>query len=118
VSTNAAQLIVEQLIDAKLRFGVQTMEGREMHSLVAGKSQLSFSVAADEDVGKVDRRSGKVTFVGQSPLEMVRGSLAHPVWVLFHRHLAPAANSCVDGWICPDGRFHRVLVVNEDGVGC
>lgn len=79
MSTNAPQLVVEQLVDATLQFGVRTVEGREMHSLVAGKSQLSFAVAADEDVGTVDKKSGKVTFVGQSPLEMVCGSHVQPV---------------------------------------
>ena len=79
VSTNAPQLVVEQRGDATLQFGVRTVEGREMHSLVSGKSHLSFAVAADEDVGSVDKKSGKVTFVGQSPLEMVCGPRMQPV---------------------------------------
>lgn len=66
-----AQLVVCQLDDAALKFGVRTVDGREIHSLIAGKAQLDFTKAADEDVGKVDKRSGKTTFVGQSALEMV-----------------------------------------------
>jgi hypothetical protein len=97
------------------------MEGREMHSLVAGKSQLSFSVAADEDVGKVDRRSGKVTFVGQSPLEMVRGHLHTQCGCfstgILHRLLIVA----LTGGYVQMAAFiafllsKKVSVVNEDG---
>lgn len=62
---------MDQLDDAVIQFGVRTLEGREMHSLMAGKARFSFTKAVDEDVGKVDKKTGKVTFVGQSPLEMV-----------------------------------------------
>ena len=71
-STDVAQLVVRQLDDAAFKFGVRTVEGNEIHSLIAGKVQLDFAKAADEDVGKVDKRSGKTTFIGQSALEMVR----------------------------------------------
>ena len=69
-------LVAKQLNGAAFQFGVRTVEGREMHNLVAGKVQLAFTKAADRDVGSVDKKSGKVTFVGQSPTEMVRSTVA------------------------------------------
>eukprot|EP01046_Picozoa_sp_COSAG06_P023912 COSAG06_NODE_1921_length_8062_cov_113.020846_4_plen_51_part_00 len=34
--------------------------------------QLNFTMAADADVGKVDKSNGRVTYIGLPPLEMVR----------------------------------------------
>ena len=96
VTTNTVHLVANQLDRAAFQFGVRTVEGRELHNLVAGKVQLAFTKAADKDVGSVDKKSGKVTFVGQSPTEMVRSTVAtntvvavpavlHALLILFYR---------------------------------
>ena len=63
------------MTDAALQVSVKTVGGRELHSVKAGKMQLNFTMAADADVGKVDKSNGRVTYVGLPPLEMVR---THP----------------------------------------
>ena len=74
--------VVQQLAGAVFRFGVRTVDGRELHSLVAGKVQFTFTKAADRDVGQVDKHTGKTTFVGQTPMAMVRSSYSFSAFAL------------------------------------
>lgn len=74
MTSNLAHWFVQQLAGAVLQFVERTVEGHELHCLIAGKDRLRFTKAADKDVGKVDKHTGKTTFLGQMPIEMVRSA--------------------------------------------